>query len=558
MQLALNTFGSLCRKMGLLINEEKTKFQCRAMSSKVLTLNNKHIERVRSYKYLGVYVGYTADSRDAELNHILMQSRTRMQPLRSLAWGGNGAGVPVLRSMCISTVRSVIDYASPVLFCLDEGRFGKLEKLQNESMRLILNCPKNAMVDAMRQELALPTVKHRVEELNLTSVIKHIRNAGGYVLLKDIEDYINNTRTFRRQGRRGYINNLVNSLREYDLISCCKHFPRVKMPPPWEEKQPQINIKQLTKKKSMHSADELRELFEPRTLTINTCQVFCDGSVMENGRAGCGVLIRDYVPEMDTWAESEHSYRLSDDISPTQAELYAMLCGLKEIENGVGDAQFYVDSRGALESLSSAGPVFRDIVGQCRNAIHNMSLVGREVTFSWLPSHVGITYHDRVDEVAKNATKKDTIDIHCPKTLTQIKTKIRKHQHNTVIRDMTAKYTARPSTSMTHYLAVHYNTDFTYGKHNNKWKESLCTRLRLGYKYYWEIGVACTDQDTACKLCREPGGHTLNHYTLECPSLLQYRNINIHCITDQIIWMFQHGKVREMMNKCKNIKDIIR
>ena len=58
--------------------------------------------------------------------------------MRSLAWGGSGVGVPVLRSMYISTVRSVIDYASPLLFCLDEGRFDKLEKLQNENMRIIL------------------------------------------------------------------------------------------------------------------------------------------------------------------------------------------------------------------------------------------------------------------------------------------------------------------------------------------------------------------------------------------------------------------------------------
>ena len=57
---------------------------------------------------------------------------------------------------------------------------------------------------------------------------------------------------------------------------------------------------------------------------------------MENGRAGCGILIREYNPEIDTWIEVEHSYRLSNNISSTQAELYAVLCGLEEIKKGVG------------------------------------------------------------------------------------------------------------------------------------------------------------------------------------------------------------------------------
>lgn len=73
--------------------------------------------------------------------------------------------------------------------------------------------------------------------------------------------------------------------------------------------------------------------------------------------------------------ESKHSYRLSNEICSTQAELYAVLCGLEEVKKGEGDVQFYVGSGGALETLSSSGSVFRDI-GQCKNAVLDMSRLG--------------------------------------------------------------------------------------------------------------------------------------------------------------------------------------
>lgn len=123
--------------MGLVINEEKTKFQCRAVESTELSINNKNIERVRHYKYLRMYVGYTADNKEAELNNLLTQCKARLQPIKVLAWSRTGVGVSVLRSMYISTVRSLIDYARSVLSFFGSGRMEKLEKLQNAAMRII-------------------------------------------------------------------------------------------------------------------------------------------------------------------------------------------------------------------------------------------------------------------------------------------------------------------------------------------------------------------------------------------------------------------------------------
>lgn len=84
---------------------------------------------------------------------------------------------------CVETQFGQFEYASPIFFRFDDTR---LEKLQNDSMRVILNCPRNAVVDTVGQELGLPTKKSRVEEINIINMIKQTISTGGRELVKDI------------------------------------------------------------------------------------------------------------------------------------------------------------------------------------------------------------------------------------------------------------------------------------------------------------------------------------------------------------------------------------
>ena len=48
----------------------------------------------------------------------------------------------------------------------------------------------------------------------------------------------------------------------------------------------------------------------------------------------------------------------------------------------------------------------------------------------------------------------------------------------------------------------------------------LVARLRLGYRYYWEVGGA---PPVPCALCARPGGHMLQHCVLHCSVISDYR-----------------------------------
>ncbi|MPC67056.1 hypothetical protein E2C01_061220 [Portunus trituberculatus] len=53
------------------------------------------------------------------------------------------------------------------------------------------------------------------------------------------------------------------------------------------------------------------------------------------------------------------------------------------------------------------------------------------------------------------------------------------------------------------------------------WKDSVCTRLRLGCKYYRQIGVVVRNADRQCRLCGQDDSNSLPHYVLRFPELSQ-------------------------------------
>ncbi|KAG0725035.1 hypothetical protein GWK47_039389 [Chionoecetes opilio] len=275
--------------------------------------------------------------------------------------------------------------------------------------------------------------------------------------------------------------------------------------------------------------------------------MWCDGSVMESGRAGCDILVRQYDVLHGVVTDTHRVYRLSDASFSTQTELSAILLGLGKVEDGGGDTYLYVDNRGALESLRSTHPVFEEIVTECMGILQGIERTGRSVTFIWVPSHAGITLNEKVDDIAKKATRRDTLDIQGTLSMRQIKTQIRDNQNNADKVRIENKYANHPL--MAHYTNVALQTHFSYGTYINKWKDTVFTRLRLGSPYYWELEMNVPEDDKKSRLCKQLRSYTLHHYILQCPSLAPFRHLDIDNVTDQVIWMTNNGQVDAVLRK---------
>ena len=68
------------------------------------------------------------------------------------------------------------------------------------------------------------------------------------------------------------------------------------------------------------------------------------------------------------------------------------------------------------------------------------------------------------------------------------------------------------SETLRHYVRVSQLSDYTYVKHRVAWKDSVCTRLKMGYKYLWELGVEVNEAARQCRLCGEPDAHSPGGY----------------------------------------------
>jgi len=80
--------------------------------------------------------------------------------------------------------------------------------------------------------------------------------------------------------------------------------------------------------------------------------------------------------------------------------------------------------------------------------------------------------------------------------------------------DVIRKEPMHKSDTMRYYMYILMNTNFTYGRGKNRWTDVVYMRLRFGYKYYWELGVSQTEEESKCRVCGALRSHTLYHYVI--------------------------------------------
>ena len=541
MKNALAELQNLCLHMGLIVNENKSKFQSRMIQSGcTFVLNGTELEKVSSYKYLGMYICFNKSI--DEINHVRNVCTARLNPLRVLANKGNGAGIPVLRMVYISTIRSVIDYAAPLLISYAESELRPLEVIQNKAMRIILGCPRSTRIEIMRLELHLPSIVYRIQELATIAAVRMIRR--GEKGLKRVIDKIAGDNSVPVRAN-SYLRKLGNVMLKYEVVGYCVELPRNAITKPWLSCKLSVEISKLDFKKREWNTHELKQLFLSKINTLprsNSIHIYCDGSV--NGvRAGCGAVIREYF-DKGISTDDTLSKRVEDKSSSTTTELNAIYEGLKMVSYKKKDVFIFSDSQSALLSLNSNNTMNSDLVAQCKNIVYQIQGFGCKVIFYWIPSHIGIYLNEVADRLAKEATDKTVIDTENVISIKRIKRGIRLKRNEWETENI-RKILENGSESMEHYLYVLENTNITYGKALSK-ADTMTMRIRLGYKYIWEYTEG---NGIPCKLCHEPSSHTLHHYITECYELSEFRNLDIVDFSEQVCYFLNNAMVQKKIQE---------
>ena len=123
-----------------------------------LTVGGSVIERVLTYKLLGVYISEDL-SWNVHIEHIVKKANKRLYALRTLKKGGLTT-MQLVQVYC-SIVRSVLEYACPVWAALPKYLDDTIESVQKRALRIVLpNCHYD---DALIQS-GITTLSQRREE----------------------------------------------------------------------------------------------------------------------------------------------------------------------------------------------------------------------------------------------------------------------------------------------------------------------------------------------------------------------------------------------------------
>ncbi|XP_076049602.1 uncharacterized protein LOC143030334 [Oratosquilla oratoria] len=373
-------------------------------------------------------------------------------------------------------IRSIIEYRAPVLSRLEES----LEVAQNNDLRLILGAPMWTRKSNLKMESGIPPLMARIQTRNCTAAAKallsdrdsHLKDhLDAHPDIPRPDTYIGHLRDqIRAKGMEGHLQALKPDR------ACLKYQP----PAPWISPTTTFNHTQLPHAKNHCSPGELRDAARTAiqaTEAQGGFVCYTDGTVdPENGITGAGVYSATYTA----------AWRTSDHCSTLQTELVAM--------------------QKALEYSS-----------QLQGPIHNKQ--NRPVIINWIPSHIGVHGNERADELAKTTRYHPHIEIQVQPSTTLFKSWARDHLQRTKVanhrRSISSASTNAKWNERATKLCPHPATKIA-----DRGLAVIIHRLRLGYKYCWEI---IKRQEKECDHCGMNTSEHLLHCQLECAHTIALR-----------------------------------
>ena len=181
--------------------------------------------------------------------------------------------------------------------------------------------------------------------------------------------------------------------------------------------------------------------------------IYTDGSKLTSGVTGASFF--------DKTNDEKQCVRLSNNITIYTAELIAIKLAMQWLitKGIVGKVAIFSDSLSAIQSLETGISTSKpNLLLGVRKLLKQINMENRcEITFSWIPSHVGIIGNEMADTLAKLATSKSQVEIDLPREVKDVYFDIDKHIMNTWQEEYNKSKTG------THY---NYNNTLQLQQHN--------------------------------------------------------------------------------------------
>ena len=526
-QINLDKISDWCDTWGFRISLDKTVavlFTHRLNSDVHLTINNQPIKTENSAKFLGLVF----DSRlnwNEHIKYVENKCKKRLQLMRAVAGNSWGANKKTLLLIYRSLIRSVIDYGSIAYNSASENCKKKLDVIQHKALRIACGAFCTTAASALQVETGeLPLALRRSQqEIKYTVKVKATDNHPA----KSVTDFHWTTlsRKFKFSNPPIYAKTLEYFLDNYNQNV---KSPSLSEEPPWHLKACNVDTDLIDCGSKHDNPELLKNLALDKIDSYrNSILVYTDASKTTDHKATAAFC----VPELNI----EHSARLTDNITIFTAELTAIKLALLWVINTLNkDISIFSDSYSSLQAITSGTSTSRpNLLMEILNLVSNYH---KNITFIWIPSHVGIKGNESADRLANSAVLKTTIDVDVGLELSEA--------YSLVDRYIIDKWQISWDNESTgsHYRAIEktVSTKLKY-LHHSRHTDVVITRLRLGKcglnAYLHQIGK---HPDGLCHSCNK--SETVSHFLIECPHsatcsavLAACKNLGISCTIDKIL-----------------------
>ena len=365
-----------------------------------LYINQKRIEVKEQARFLGVIFdkihNFHPHIKDLKIRCI--KALSAMRVLSNREWG---ADTTALLHIYRSLVRSKLDYASFVYGNTSPSYISKLDTIHHQGLRLALGAFRTSPVDSLLAEADEPPLALRRKQLALQYALKigacPDNPAHKYVWNYCIENEILfNTKVNNLPPLGLKIkNNLKNIIKERGALQ------EIVIPktPPWTYSRLQVDLELCQFSKTDTNSLEIKQAFmqavEKYPLHL---KIYTDGS-KNNEAVGCA-----FYSNVGTG-----SLRLHKDTSVFTAEATAIQLALAFAEKKKPrNTLILSDSLSVLTSLSNLYCYDPRII-QIREGANRLLTKGKDISFLWIPSHVGISGNEAVDRLAKEALSSEQV-----------------------------------------------------------------------------------------------------------------------------------------------------
>ncbi|XP_055862095.1 uncharacterized protein LOC129922043 [Biomphalaria glabrata] len=461
-----------------------------------LFIHKKKIPVVKTTKFLGL----TLDSKFNFLPHIKelkKKCQKSLNILRVLSHTDWGADRDTLLLLYRSLIRSKLDYGSIIYGAARKSYLKILEPIQNAALRLCLGAFRTSPIPSLHVEAGELPMDIRMKKLAMQYIVKLKSNPTNPAF----DSIFNPTEVELYNRRPNVIQPLGLRMREpiQNLTPPIDQISKIETPqnPPWLMNKPKLNLSLLNFKKENTDPSILQVHFRELQESYGDCgTIYTDGSKME-GKVACACSFRNKTI----------SRRLPDGCSIFTAELHAILLALMAVK--ASERRKFIICSDSKSTLQALGRMKTDIplVHKSLKLLDLITADRRDVTFIWVPSHVGIEGNEAADREAKRALNHAVSGTQIPYS------DLRQSIASATYREWQNRWEAETHSKLRQIVAdVRWRPT---SKGLTRRGSTTMSRLRIGHTYITHSFVLKREEPPLCEYC--DSRLTVEHILVDCP-----------------------------------------